>query len=72
MTRQHFAAIAASLKATRPENIPADAFARSPYEAGVWDAWTTTVYGIADTLQGFNLNFDRSRFLTACGLFSAF
>jgi len=72
MTRKHFAAIAAALKATKPENLPIDAFNRSAFEAGTWDAWSATVFSVTDTVAQFNPNFDRDRFLTACGLFSAF
>lgn len=72
MTRKHFETIAAALKAARPEHIPSDPFARSPYEAGAWDAWSSTVYEVTDALRGSNPAFDHSRFQTACGLFSAF
>jgi hypothetical protein len=59
MSRKHFIALAAALKAEKP--------------GGNWCAnkhvqWALDVKAIANTCARFNNNFKRERFLTACGL----
>lgn len=58
MTRKHFAAIAADIKAQ--------------YEAETnlyaQDAVRSTAYKLARTFASFNPNFDRIRFIMACGV----
>lgn len=60
MTRQHFEAIAASLKLSRPsadDNFPA------------LMGWRAAMTAVADALGDFNPRFDRKRFIDACGGF---
>ncbi len=59
MTKKHFITLAKNLLACRPDN------ARST-EAG--KAWIAACNGIADTCAASNGNFDRARFLAACGV----
>lgn len=74
MTRRHFTAIAAELLRQRPDirgvnGIPTYASAPA-WERGAYDEWATIVIGLAGTLRQFNPNFDRERFVSACGLAS--
>lgn len=57
MTRKHFAAIADALKQSRP--------AAGPHQRRQWLADCHT---ICATLKQFNPDFNRSRFLEACGV----
>lgn len=58
MSAKHFAAIAASLKAARP-NVP------TPAELALW---VQCCKEIASTCESANARFDRARFLAACGV----
>jgi hypothetical protein len=58
MTAKHFASIAASLKAARP-NVPTSA------ELALW---VQCCNEIASTCDAANPRFDRARFLAACGV----
>ena len=60
MTRMQFVAIAETLRNSRPEDT-------AGMEDTGYDAWLTIVENMANTLAGFNSNFDRGRFLAACG-----
>lgn len=57
MTKKHFIALAASLKATKPPKT---------HRARL-EAWKATVSEVACTCNQFNSMFDHSRFLDACG-----
>ena len=57
MTRKHFKALADALKATRPD----------PTFLPEWDQWEFCLREVAAACQSFNPNFDRARFLAACG-----
>lgn len=58
MTRKHFAAIANTIK-TRLENVDSDTERLLIRDLA---------NDLASELAGFNPNFNRSRFLSACGL----
>jgi hypothetical protein len=57
MTKKHFEALAAALKAERPMR-----------QLVTFDQWKKDCVVIANTCQDFNPNFDRARFLAACGV----
>lgn len=64
MTRKHFIALAAIL--SDYASVPTDA---SPdYIAGHMDARAEIAKEIARMCAGCNANFDRARFLAACGV----
>ena len=59
MSKKHFVALAAALKEQRvrfAENMDQHA------------QWCRDVQAVTDVCARFNANFDRDRFLTACGL----
>lgn len=58
MTRKHFKAMADALASARPERENAEA----------WKAWLKAVYEVSSACSGFNCNFDRDRFYSACGV----
>lgn len=61
MTRKHFAAIAATIKAQLDMH-------EANYEPIGKAAVIETAEALASTLASFNGNFDRARFLAACGI----
>ena len=63
MTRMHFKALADVLKATRPDSESTDLVTMAKFEQWIIDA-----RAIADTCGRFNPQFDRARFLDACGV----
>jgi hypothetical protein len=67
MTRKHFETIAAELRRQDPR--PYDP-TNVEWSSGAYCEWSTIVLGMADVLHRFNSNFDRARFLAACGLAS--
>jgi len=58
MTRKHFEALAAALKDRKPMGT-------IPYTT---DQWELDCEGMASVCARFNPNFDRARFLKACGV----
>lgn len=66
MSRKHFEALAASLRATRPA-IHAGTLAGDPYHVGNRDQWNFTVAGIVGVCSAANSRFSPSRFVEACG-----
>jgi hypothetical protein len=71
MTRKHFIAIAAIIKARFDEvdsQAPGAADLDAGHDAGYLNALTETAENMADYFASENPNFDRARFLTACGL----
>jgi hypothetical protein len=59
MSRKHFIALAAALKAEKPG---------ANWCANKRVQWALDVKAIANTCARFNCNFKRERFLTACGV----
>jgi hypothetical protein len=59
MSRKHFIALAAALKAEKPG---------ANWCANKHVQWALAVKAIANTCARFNSNFKRERFLTACGV----
>ena len=64
MTRKHFQAIADSLRDAKPPHMGDPAVYKVKLEQ-----WGRTCERMADTMRGFNPNFDRERFLSACGYY---
>jgi len=64
MTRKHFIALAEALLISKPLT---DEHNIDP-SIETYNAWRETVENVAVTCQGFNMSFDRDRFLTACGV----
>jgi hypothetical protein len=58
MTKKHFIQLAQLLKSLKPETTNGADYA----------LWVDFVSGMASFCSGFNGRFDRSRFLSACGL----
>ena len=67
MTRKDFELIANAIKATRA-NHERDAAAGFQYQADFMDGVNAATYTLADALATTNPNFDRARFLKACGV----
>jgi hypothetical protein len=63
MTRKHFEAIAKILRRNNFDTNPA-----AGYDEGYANAAMSITVELADYLATQNANFDRQRFLTACGL----
>lgn len=63
MTRKHFEALAAALKEHGQTALGDSATAHDPQALFADLTWS-----IADTCARFNPNFDRTRFLKACGV----
>ena len=66
MTRKHFKALADALKNSHPAQSPGYVHG-SPESARDCRVWAGTVENVAYACRSFNPNFDRARFLTACG-----
>lgn len=58
MTRKDFELIAHVLRQNKSDLV----------DAKGWNPWALTVHSMASALATANANFDRSRFLKACGL----
>jgi hypothetical protein len=69
MTKKHFEALAAALKFIKPSGNPVcppkDV---KVFLAGQQREWDYAVEATADVCSKFNPNFDRARFLKACGV----
>lgn len=63
MSRKHFEAIAALIKAQREELFNEDGFA----DDTAFQTLRSTAIRLAAEFANFNPNFDSHRFLTACG-----
>lgn len=57
MTRKHYEKLAQALNNTKP----------LPEWGAEMDQWRTTVVAICEDMGTFNPNFDKERFLKACG-----
>jgi hypothetical protein len=64
MTKKHFEALTAAMKASKPMRHLMDG-REEPIAPAQWKHDTCT---IADVCARFNPNFDRARFLKACGV----
>lgn len=62
MTKKHFDALAAALRAQKPE----DTFDENRLLLII--QWRADAKVVADVCARFNPNFDRARFLAACGV----
>jgi acetyl-CoA acetyltransferase len=71
MTRRHFIAFAAALKAAQPTHYskvtPLDS-QETARRMAYLDQWRRDVATTADVCARFNPAFDRARFLAACGV----
>lgn len=63
MTRKNYNLIADALLAAKPCHQKHDAYEREAIQA-----WSTTVTILANRIEEAEPNFDRERFVTACGL----
>ena len=66
MSKKHFIALAAALKACQTTIIRESDGGEFPVEA--MRGWRTTVQDVANICAQTNPRFDRARFLKACGL----
>ena len=64
MSKKHFEALAAALKAQRPDSD--NCFQEN--RAAFLMQWQADTKATADVCARFNPNFDRKRFLQACGV----
>lgn len=62
MTKKHFVALAAVLKSQRPHGMDANTL------FGSLPQWNSDVQAMANFCQSQNAQFDRERFLAACGV----
>ena len=69
MSKKHLEALAAALKFIKPSGNPVcrpqDV---KVFLAGQEKEWTYATEAVADVCARFNPNFDRARFLAACGV----
>lgn len=65
MTKKHFIAVARDIAAQRAMIARNEDIAKRIYGSNVLDE---TARNLASTFAGLNSNFDRARFLTACGV----
>jgi hypothetical protein len=65
MSRKDFVAMAAAMKAARRDILTKEAPER---HADMLDGVSLAAEHLADVLNGTNANFDRARFLDACGV----
>lgn len=66
MTRKHFVALAAALRAAKPTDFDRK---HTPIAYKVaYIQWVFTVEKMVETLSQFNGEFKRDRFVAACGL----
>ena len=69
MSKKHFEALAAALKFIKPSGNPVcppkDV---KVFHAGQVKEWDYATEAVADACARFNPNFDRARFLKACGV----
>jgi len=63
MSKKHFEALAAALNYSKPCKMTRP----KGYDERMY-AWTNACCVVADTCASFNPNFDRARFLKACGV----
>ena len=66
MTRKDFVLIAATLLSERPDIEGYDSL--NDWERGASDEWHTVCLAFAKALATTNPQFDRARFLIACGM----
>ena len=63
MTKKSFVALASELKYRKPSKV-----AKPQGYSARLEAWQSVVDGTAEVCARFNRDFDRGRFLTACGV----
>lgn len=63
MSRKHYVAIAKAMAYVKPSQQ-----ARPQGFKQRTEAWATTVVALVEVFEKDNPNFDRARFLTACGI----
>lgn len=71
MTKQHFEAVAAVLKSTKPATVEYSLFRDAPprtAEQADYIRWQTVVTAMANRFEADNPRFKRSAFYAACGL----
>lgn len=72
MSKKHFIKLAAALKASKPlpvDRTQTDLLPDAEYVSLTsLTQWRIDVRAVADVCASFNGNFDRVRFLSACGL----
>lgn len=68
MAKKHFEAIAEALKARKPNDNKDVWEGEEDYFNGLISQWRGDCEAMADVLAEFNDQFDRARFLAACGV----
>lgn len=70
MTKKDYELIAGALSIAKPaeHNYPSEITDIDTYRAGRRHQWVNTCKTMADVLETTNTRFDRSKFITACGV----
>jgi len=70
MKKKHFELIASVAKGERGEHFDKPYGQMNPWEKGTYDAWHTYTLNLMHALKSTSPDFDRARFLAACGMAS--
>jgi hypothetical protein len=68
MTKKHFEALAAAMQMGKPMIHGERGETGWTLETGRLQQWERDVFALGDVCARFNPNFDRARFLAACGV----
>lgn len=68
LSKQHFELIADVARGERGEHFDKPYADMNAWERGTYDAWNTYTLNLAHALAATNPQFDRARFLAACGV----
>ena len=68
MTKKHFKLLAAALLRTKPMYFGDEKHAEYAYHAVAYHQWTHDVVAIMQVCEESNPNFNKSKFMEACGV----